>query len=196
MAVWQAVLFTKKSETPALWTRVAASFGGKMQFGEVRLEQVALMQQFGMTEDALPKVVAIRVNLDNSKQKVLYEGPNDFDKIREFLSDIAEGGPVVVELKKQVEVLQREAKGLKAELMHEHVPSPSHPLSLPLHLYTYPHTPIHPSFHPSFPPSPTPSIHSPKLQSPPPRSPPLPPDPILSLSPAIPSVLSFPPALD
>lgn len=91
-----------------------------MQFGEVRLEQVALMQQFGMTEDALPKVVAIRVNLDNSKQKVLYEGPNDFDKIREFLSDIAEGGPVVVELKKQVEVLQREAKGLKAELMHEH----------------------------------------------------------------------------
>eukprot|EP00286_Rhodomonas_abbreviata_P012290 CAMPEP_0181343420 /NCGR_PEP_ID=MMETSP1101-20121128/31579_1 /TAXON_ID=46948 /ORGANISM="Rhodomonas abbreviata, Strain Caron Lab Isolate" /LENGTH=413 /DNA_ID=CAMNT_0023455053 /DNA_START=200 /DNA_END=1438 /DNA_ORIENTATION=+ len=115
----KAVLFTKKMETPALWLRVADSFAGKMQFGEVRLAEFDLMQQFGMSTDALPKVVAIRVNYDGSKQKILYEGPNDFDKIREFLGDVMEGGPAVVELKRQLDSLQREAKGLKQEIAHE-----------------------------------------------------------------------------
>lgn len=71
-----------------------------------------------MTADILPKVVAIRKGGlgGNTAESIIYDGPNDFDRICEFLGDALDGGPLVVELKREADVLRREAKSLRAEL--------------------------------------------------------------------------------
>jgi hypothetical protein len=117
----KALLFTKKTETPALWLRVAEALSDRCKFGEVRLEETQLMQDFAMTPEILPKVVAIRQGGIGGKtvESIVYDGPNDFDLICQFLSDALDGGPLLVELKREVETLKREARSLKAELMQK-----------------------------------------------------------------------------
>jgi hypothetical protein len=117
--VIKAVLFTKKMDTPSLWLRVAEAYAVRCDFGEVRLAEQALMKQFGFTPEVLPKIVAVRTGSDGAQQNILYEGPNDFEKICDFLRDAAEGGRELVDLKRQVDELTREARGLLAELMQE-----------------------------------------------------------------------------
>jgi hypothetical protein len=115
----KAVLFTKKMETPNLWLRVAEAFDARCDFGEVRLAEEALMKRFDLTAEVLPKIVAVRTSGDGTQQTIVYEGPNDFEKIGEFLRDSAEGGRELVDLKRQVEELTRQARGLRVEVAQE-----------------------------------------------------------------------------
>lgn len=55
----QAILFTKKSETPPIWRRVAGAVAGVVACGEVRHTEALLLERFGLSEAALPKVVAV-----------------------------------------------------------------------------------------------------------------------------------------
>jgi hypothetical protein len=115
----KAILFTKKSETPGLWVRVADAFATEVDFGEIRLGETALMQRFGMSESVLPKVVAVRHSPSGAAENILYEGPNELEKIGEFLQDAIGGGTVVVELRREVETLNRELRGLRGEVVQE-----------------------------------------------------------------------------
>ena len=115
----KAILFTKKMETPNLWLRVAEAYDSRCDFGEVRLAEEALMKRFDLTVEVLPKIVAVRTSGDGTQQTIVYEGPNDFEKICEFLRDSAEGGRELVELKRQVEELTRQARSLMAEVAQE-----------------------------------------------------------------------------
>ena len=115
----KAILFTKKMETPNLWLRVAEAYNARCDFGEVRLAEEALMKKFDLTAEVLPKIIAVRAAGDAAEQPIVYEGPNDFDKICEFLRDSAEGGLELVGLKRQVEELTREARGLRVEVAQE-----------------------------------------------------------------------------
>ena len=115
----KAILFTKKMETPGLWLRVAEAYNSRCDFGEVRLSEEALMKKFDLTAEVLPKIVAVRTSGDGTQQTILYEGPNDFDKICEFLRDSADGGRELVELKRQVEELTRQVRGLQVEVTQE-----------------------------------------------------------------------------
>jgi hypothetical protein len=115
----KAVLFTKKSETPSLWVRVADALADQASFGEIRHTETELMKRFGMMENVLPKVIAIRCGSAGAAENILYEGPNDFDKLCEFLKDAIGGGSVVVDLRRQVETLNREVRGLRSEVAKE-----------------------------------------------------------------------------
>ena len=115
----KAILFTKKMETPNLWVRVAEAYHARCDFGEVRLAEEALMKKFDLTAEVLPKIIAVRTAGDGAQKPIVYDGPNDFEKICEFLRDAAEGGFELVELKRQVEELTREARGLKVEVAQE-----------------------------------------------------------------------------
>ncbi|EKX38594.1 hypothetical protein GUITHDRAFT_154692, partial [Guillardia theta CCMP2712] len=115
----KAVLFTKKSETPNLWLRVADALSSKYDFGEVRMDEDAILCKFGLSAEVLPKIIAVRVVEEGKAENILYEGPNDFEHIAEFLKDAAEGGSQLVELKKQVEFFQREVRGLQHEVAQE-----------------------------------------------------------------------------
>eukprot|EP00282_Hemiselmis_andersenii_P036791 CAMPEP_0169445612 /NCGR_PEP_ID=MMETSP1042-20121227/10532_1 /TAXON_ID=464988 /ORGANISM="Hemiselmis andersenii, Strain CCMP1180" /LENGTH=536 /DNA_ID=CAMNT_0009557019 /DNA_START=19 /DNA_END=1626 /DNA_ORIENTATION=+ len=112
----KAILFTKKTETPNLWLRVAEAQKERCIFGEIRDGETSLMGQFGMTEDVLPKVVAVRSStIPGQVERIVYDGPNDLERICEFLHDAIEGGPLVVELRREVQDLNRELRGLRAE---------------------------------------------------------------------------------
>ena len=115
----KAILFTKKMETPNLWLRLAEAYDARCDFGEVRLAEEALMRKFDLTSEVLPKIIAVRTSGDGTQQTIFYEGPNDFDKICEFLRDSADGGRELVELKRQVEELMRETRSLKVEIAQE-----------------------------------------------------------------------------
>ena len=96
----KALLFTKKSETPVLWLRLAETFKASYVFGEVRHTEEKLLQQFNVSAETLPRIVAIR-EVGCLSQTVHYDGPTNFEKISDFLRDILDGGPAVVELRKQ-----------------------------------------------------------------------------------------------
>jgi hypothetical protein len=96
----KALLFTKKAETPQLWLRVAEALQGTFTFGAVRHEEEALLQRFGVSPDSLPRIVVIR-DVSGTAQIVHYDGPTAFERILEFLKDIADGGPLLVETRKQ-----------------------------------------------------------------------------------------------
>jgi hypothetical protein len=97
----KALLFTKKTETPQLWIRVAEALQGTYIFGEVRHVEDALLLRFGVGTESLPRIVVVR-DVNGASQTLHYEGPTAFEKIAEFLRDIAEGGPLLVETRKQV----------------------------------------------------------------------------------------------
>ena len=115
----KAILFTKKMETPNLWLRVAEAYDARCDFGEVRLAEENLMKKFDLTVEILPKIIAVRASRDGTQETIVYEGPNDFEKICEFLRDAADGGRELIELKRQVEELTRAIRGLKAEVAQE-----------------------------------------------------------------------------
>lgn len=50
----KAVLFTKKSETPGLWLRLAEAWGTKCKFGEVRHTETSLMERFRSATRSAP----------------------------------------------------------------------------------------------------------------------------------------------
>ena len=100
----KALLFTKKAETPQLWLRVAEALNGSFSFGEVRHVEEDLLLRFGVSVDSLPRIVAIR-DVNSTTQTVHYDGPTAFERISDFLKDIAEGGPALVEARKQVSLL-------------------------------------------------------------------------------------------
>jgi hypothetical protein len=97
----KALLFTKKTETPQLWVRVAEALRGTYIFGEVRHVEDALLLRFGVSSESLPRIVVVR-DINGVSQTLHYEGATAFEKIAEFLRDIAEGGPLLVESRKQV----------------------------------------------------------------------------------------------
>ena len=115
----KAILFTKKMETPSLWLRVAEAHQACCDFGEVRLAENALMERFGLSAEVLPKILAVRMGPDGEQQTIVYEGPNDFEKIGQFVSDAADGGAELVALKRQVDELTRETRGLRVEVAQE-----------------------------------------------------------------------------
>ena len=96
----KALLFTKKAETPQLWLRVSEALEGTFNFGEVRHVEENLLLRFGVDAETLPRIVVVR-DVNNSSQTIHYEGPTTFERISDFLRDIAEGGPFLVEARKQ-----------------------------------------------------------------------------------------------
>lgn len=49
-------------------------------------------------------------------ESILYEGPNEFERISEFLQDTLQGGLVVIELRKENDMLNREIRSLQTDL--------------------------------------------------------------------------------
>eukprot|EP00286_Rhodomonas_abbreviata_P020205 CAMPEP_0181299830 /NCGR_PEP_ID=MMETSP1101-20121128/6562_1 /TAXON_ID=46948 /ORGANISM="Rhodomonas abbreviata, Strain Caron Lab Isolate" /LENGTH=352 /DNA_ID=CAMNT_0023405019 /DNA_START=336 /DNA_END=1391 /DNA_ORIENTATION=- len=114
----KAVLFTKKSETPNLWVRLAEAWGSKCKFGEIRHVETALMERFEMNENLLPKIIVMMQSSPEETETLTYDGPTDFEHISAFIGDAVQGGAGAVELRKKMEQQQRELKALRLEL-HE-----------------------------------------------------------------------------
>ena len=121
----------KKTETPKLWLRLAEEWGSSCTFGEVRLEQAALMHKHGVKEEDLPRVVAFVAGNDadadgadgadgaGGHRPFHYEGPTDFDRISTFLGDLAKGGMSVLEIRRLADERDKDIERLKAELERE-----------------------------------------------------------------------------
>ena len=88
----KAVLFTKKSETPSLWVRVADALADQASFGEIRHTETELMKRFGMMENVLPKVIAIRCGSAGAAEHIHYVGPNEVDQLCECRTAGSGGG--------------------------------------------------------------------------------------------------------
>ena len=112
----KAVLFTKKSETPGLWLRLAEAWGNKCKFGEIRHTEKDLMERFSMMESLLPKVIVMLQTTPEDTETLTYEGPTDFEHISSFIGDAVQGGASAVELRKKLEQKDREIKSLRVEL--------------------------------------------------------------------------------
>ena len=98
----KAILFTKKNDTPGLWVRLAESLGERCKFGEIRHTETALMGQFGVSSETLPRILALARPPGGGESTLAYEGPTDFDRIGEFLRDCADGGFGLIEARRQV----------------------------------------------------------------------------------------------
>jgi tetratricopeptide (TPR) repeat protein len=79
--VLKAILFTKKAETPAVWSRLFDSLHAECLFGMVKQEHVGLMSRCGVAEDQLPKVIVVLP----SGLHVPYQGPSNFHHISLFI---------------------------------------------------------------------------------------------------------------
>lgn len=123
---WQALTLSvplktaKKTETPKLWLRLADEWGSSCIFGEVRLSEQRLMEKFGVKEDDLPRVMAFVAEGEESKhQQWPHDGPSDFDRISDFLGDLAKGGTSFLEVRRLAEERKTEIDRLKTELERE-----------------------------------------------------------------------------
>jgi len=118
----KAVLFTKKTETPKLWMRLAEQWGGSCVFGEIRLSEQGLMDKHGIKEEDLPRVVAFFATEGGGElghRPLSYEGPTDFDQISDFLGDLAKGGTSFLEVRRVADEKQKEIERLQAQLERE-----------------------------------------------------------------------------
>jgi hypothetical protein len=98
----KAILFTKKQETPGLWLRLADALGEQCKFGEVRHSETEIMDQFGVSPDTLPRILALARQPGGGECTLAYEGPTDFERIGEFLRDCANGGFGLIEARRAV----------------------------------------------------------------------------------------------
>eukprot|EP00960_Hanusia_phi_P066986 766519-Hanusia_phi.AAC.2 len=115
----KTILFTKKPETPSLWTRLSEAFGECCDFGEIRHTEAALMERFAVSPDLLPKIIAVTRDREGGELVTPYEGPSDFDRISEFLVETAGGRSPALELRRELEMQKREMKSLRQELERE-----------------------------------------------------------------------------
>ena len=126
----KAVLFTKKTETPKLWLRLAEEWSGSCDFAEVRLADAdgeALMEKHAVREEDLPRVVAFVNNQDGASGDVgghrpfNYEGPTEFDTISNFLGKMAMdvSGRTFLEMSHESTEKQKIIERLQGELERE-----------------------------------------------------------------------------
>jgi hypothetical protein len=115
----KAILFTKKVETPTLWLKLMEVFSGRFVFGEIRQTEESLLTRFCVTQDSLPKIIGIRENFERKSEIARYEGPIDFERIKEFFAAFFNGGVVAVELMRQLSEVQRQNRCLEADLFKE-----------------------------------------------------------------------------
>ena len=80
--VLKAILFTKKSDTPAVWSKLFEQFGAQVLFGVVGCHLVDLVSKFGLREEELPKVLVIHP----TGERVTYQGVSNFDRISVFIN--------------------------------------------------------------------------------------------------------------
>lgn len=75
--------------------------------------------RFSFSEDALPKIVAITGGAGNSgTHSLTYEGPVDFDLIRDFLTEVQKGAGEAIELRRETERLRTELEHARKEAAH------------------------------------------------------------------------------
>jgi hypothetical protein len=115
----KAILFTKKVETPTLWLKLIEAFSGRYSFGEIRQTEESLLTRFCISYDSLPKIIGIRENIECKSEIALYDGPIDFERIKEFFTTFLNGGVVAVELMRQLNEVQREYRCLQTDLVKE-----------------------------------------------------------------------------
>jgi hypothetical protein len=80
--VLKAILFTKKSDTPAVWSKLFEQFGAHVLFGVVACHLADLVSKFGLREEELPKVLVVHP----TGERVTYQGVSNFDRISVFIN--------------------------------------------------------------------------------------------------------------
>jgi len=78
----KAILFTKKSDTPAVWSKLFEQFGAQALFGVVGCHLADLVSKFGLREEELPKVLVVYP----TGERVTYQGVSNFDRISVFIN--------------------------------------------------------------------------------------------------------------
>ena len=101
------ILFTEKKTTPTVYKALSKKYLERLNFGEVKQAEEALVKQFQIT--AFPTIIALTDPENFGFEK--YEGEMNIDQLTKFLGNYAYSTPKKVEITDFIELTEKKMKG-------------------------------------------------------------------------------------